>query len=108
MSLTIVKCTNRDLSEAIANGTFRSDLFYRLNVFPIQVPPTAKSREDIPILLEYFVKRFTEKMGKRIHPDRQGDIGTLREPSVARQYPRAAEYRGALGHPLCRRHLLNR
>jgi formate hydrogenlyase transcriptional activator len=46
--------------------THRSDLFYRLNVFPIHVPPLRKRREDIPILVEYFVKRFAENMGKRI------------------------------------------
>ena len=57
MDVRVVAATNRDLSLAIGEGSFRSDLFYRLNVFPIHVPPLRKRREDIPILVEYFVKR---------------------------------------------------
>jgi hypothetical protein len=57
---------NRDLLAAIAAGTVRSDLFYRLNVFPIHVPALRQRPDDIPILVEYFVKRFAEKMAKRI------------------------------------------
>src|SRR6266436_2251336 len=62
----VIAATNRDLTAAIAAGTFRADLFYRLNVFPIEVPPLRKRKEDIPILVEYFVKRYAEKTGKQI------------------------------------------
>jgi transcriptional regulator with GAF, ATPase, and Fis domain len=70
----VIAATNRNLTAAIAAGTFRSDLFYRLNVFPIEVPPLRKRKEDIPILVEYFVKRYAEKAGKQF---RTIDMDTL-------------------------------
>jgi formate hydrogenlyase transcriptional activator len=62
----VVAATNRDLQAAISSGTFRSDLFYRLNVFPLEVPALRQRKEDIPVLVEYFIDRYASKSGKKI------------------------------------------
>ena len=64
-NVRIIAATNRDLTRAVASGVFRSDLFYRLNVFPIPMPPLRERPEDIPMLVQYFVSRFARNAGKR-------------------------------------------
>jgi formate hydrogenlyase transcriptional activator len=66
VNVRLVAATNRDLERMVANREFRSDLFYRLNVFPIRIPPLRERKEDIPILASYFVQIFAKQMQKRI------------------------------------------
>lgn len=64
VDVRVIAATNRDLEAAMAKGTFRSDLFYRLNVVPIGIPPLRERKDDVQLLLEYFVHRFAKKVGK--------------------------------------------
>ena len=64
--LRIISATNRDLEGKLQDGTFREDLFYRLNVVVMNIPPLQERREDVPLLIEHFIARFSEENGKKI------------------------------------------
>jgi len=66
VDVRIIAATNRDLEAAVADGSFRQDLFYRLNVFPVDVPPLRERQEDILMLVEYFAQRYAARAGKNI------------------------------------------
>jgi formate hydrogenlyase transcriptional activator len=74
----VIAATNRDLGAAIAEGEFRSDLFYRLNVFPLEIPPLRERPDDIPSLVEYFIARHASQVGKTIRFVSQKSMELLR------------------------------
>ena len=79
VDVRIIASTNRTLEEEIRKGRFREDLFYRLNVFPITIPPLRQRKEDIPLLVDYFVAKFNKKTGKKIETMSKDTLNILQE-----------------------------
>jgi transcriptional regulator with GAF, ATPase, and Fis domain len=77
VDVRVMAATNRDLSKAVADGAFRADLFYRLNVFPIMVPPLRERVADIPLLVHYFVSKYAGKIGRAIEEVSQETLDQL-------------------------------
>jgi DNA-binding NtrC family response regulator len=92
VDVRIISATNRDLSQSVAEGRFREDLFYRLNVFPIEAPPLRERRDDIPALVEAFIRRFNVEEGKRVAgatPETVSLLQTFDWPGNVRQLENA-------------------
>jgi formate hydrogenlyase transcriptional activator len=79
VDVRIIAATNRNLEEEIKNGNFREDLFYRLNVFPIMIPPLRQRKEDIPLLINHFVSKFNKKIGRKIETISKETLLALQE-----------------------------
>src|SRR6202047_2303639 len=94
INVRVLAATNRDLEAAVAAGTFRQDLFYRLNVFPIRVPSLRERKDDIPLLVEYLVERYAKRAGKklsRIKKKRRGLVQAYDWPGNIRELQNVVE-----------------
>jgi formate hydrogenlyase transcriptional activator len=77
VNVRVIAATNRNLQEVVRNGSFRADLYYRLNVFPLEVPPLRERPEDIPLLVNFFLSKFAKGLGKEIHGVSQRSMQSL-------------------------------
>lgn len=83
VDVRVISATNRDLAECVKEGTFREDLYYRLNVFPVEVPPLRQRREDIPSLIQHFIERYNAEEGRDVKGVQQEVLDVL----VAQDWP---------------------
>jgi DNA-binding NtrC family response regulator len=77
VDVRVIAATNRDLRQMVSEGRFQEDLFYRLNVIPIQIPPLRERREDIPVLVDHFVRKHQQRTGKKIERVEEGVLSAL-------------------------------
>jgi formate hydrogenlyase transcriptional activator len=94
VDVRIVAATNRDLQQMVAEGKFRSDLYYRLNVFPVTIPPLRERREDIPLLIRFFVQKCARKMNRGIEeipPDALDELASYNWPGNVRELQNLVE-----------------
>ena len=103
VNVRMIAATHRDLSAMIRDEKFREDLFYRLNVFPIEIPPLRERREDIPLLVNYFVSKCLPAHGKTDKFHTEGNHGSSDEQSMAGKCSGAGELHRARRHPFARR-----
>ncbi len=105
VDVRVIAASNRDLPSLIAQGAFREDLFYRLNVIPIEVPPLRARKEDVPALVEHFIRVFCAENGKRLKTVAPAGADLVHDLRVAGQRARAAQHGRAAGdHGARRRH----
>ena len=97
VDVRVIAATNQDLWSMVEERKFRADLYYRLNVFPVTLPPLREQREDIPALAAYFVGKFAVRLGKSIRSDPGRGDGDFKVPPLAWQYSGIAEL-----HRACR------
>ncbi|MBL4620621.1 MAG: sigma-54-dependent Fis family transcriptional regulator [Marinicaulis sp.] len=83
VNVRVISATNRDLVEAVKDGSFREDLFYRLNVFPIEVPPLMDRKEDVPALIEHFISRYNAEEGRDVRGIRHEVLEVLAKQPLA-------------------------
>ncbi len=96
VDVRVIAATHRDLERAAREGTFRQDLFYRLHVFAIRVPPLRERREDVPLLAAHFLAGFASR-GRGAASLTPAAVAALAAPRLAGQRPRAGEHAGAAG-----------
>jgi transcriptional regulator with GAF, ATPase, and Fis domain len=79
VDVRVIAATNRDIRQMVADGKFQEDLYYRLNVIPVHIPPLRERREDIPLLVDHFVRKHAQRAGKRIEGLQPGVLEALQQ-----------------------------